>query len=107
MECGGSKTFICEKARKPLKWNITGLRDINIPGLFLPRNVTIESGNDRITSNDSGQTTQEGISNLTISGFTVSDKGGIIKCFNVEDDSIIGMANISICECVCCVHNAV
>ena len=34
-------------------------------------------------------------------------KEELLSVFNVEDDSIIGMANISICECVCCVHNAV
>ena len=109
MECGGSKTFECEAKNIPLKWTIERLKDINISGPFLARDEAHKNLDGRITTNDSGHTTQIGISNLTISRFTVSDEGGIIKCVNEnsKDNNIIGMANISICECVCCVNNAV
>ena len=107
MDCGGSETFICEKASTPLKWTIKGLIGIDIAGPFLARTEAHENSKGRISTNDTGERPQEGMSNLTISGFTVSDKGGIIECVNANENSIIGMANITICECVCCVHNAV
>ena len=105
MDCGGSKTFTCEAAGISLKWKINGLRDINIAGPFLARNEA--RGHVRITTSDTGENTQEDVSDITISGFTISDKGGIIQCINARNNKAIGMANISICECVCCVYNSV
>ena len=52
--------------------------------------------NPRITSNDTGHNTQIGVSDITISGFSVSDNGGTIQCINLEDDSVQGVARISV-----------
>ena len=104
MNCGGSETFECKEKDIPLKWTITGLRDIDISGPFLARTEAHENSKGRISINDTGEKTRVGMSNLTISGFTVSDEGGIVKCVNMKDNSIIGMAHISICECVCVVY---
>ena len=107
MDCGGSETFECKETNIPLKWTIEKLNNIDILGPFLARTEARKNPDGRISTTDTGEYTQKGMSNLTISGFTVSDEGGIIKCVNANDNSIIGMANITICECVCCVHNAV
>ena len=107
MDCGGSKTFTCKAVGISLKWKINGLRGINISGPFLARNEALRHVGGRITTNDTGQNTQESVSSITISEFTISDKGGIIQCINTKDGKAIGMANISICECVCCVYNSV
>ena len=107
MDCGGSETFECKEKDIPLEWTIKELKGIDIMGPFLARTEAHKNPDGRISTTDTGEKTQVGMSNLTISGFTVSDEGGIIECVNANDNSIIGMANISICECVCCVHNAV
>ena len=107
VDCGGSKTFTCKAGGIPLKWTIDGLRGINIVDPFLARKEACEYVCGRITTNATGHKTQEDVSFFTISGFTVSHKGGIIQCINADDHMTIGMATISICECVCCVHNTV
>ena len=80
--------------RLPIVWKITGLRGINIPGPFLARFAAID--NSKITSTDTGHDSQIGVSDITISGFSISDNGGIIQCVNMNNNSTMGMAIISI-----------
>ena len=102
MACGGQQTFTCKGPRgKSLKWTISGLQGINKPIPFLARREHIEHPKGRITTNDTGDGTQTKISVITILRFTESDVGGIIQCINVDDNKIIGMATISMRECVC------
>ena len=58
----------------------------------------------RITSNDTGDIAQIGVSNITISGFSRSDNGGTIKCINLKDGGVQGVARISVGEWVYIVH---
>ena len=94
--CGSGQTFTCRVPRKQLGWNITGLSGINIPGPFLARNVS--QNNPRISSNDTGRLTQTRVSVITISGFSISDNGGIIQCVNMRSGKVRGMATISVGE---------
>ena len=96
VQCGSRQTFTCRVPGRPLGWNITGLRGINIPGPFRARPVAIY--NPRITSNDTGGDTQVSVSVITIYGFSISDNGGTVQCINMEDGSVLGMAGISIGE---------
>ena len=98
MDCGGGQTFTC---RTPVSigWNIAGLSGINIPGPFLVRNAAM--GNSRINTNDTGNERQTVVSFITISGFSISDNGGIIQCVNMENNNTKGMATISVGEWVC------
>ena len=107
MACGGSKTFTCKADGISFQWTIDGLWGINISGPFLAQTEASEHQDGRITTGITGNETQIGVSDITISGFNVSDKGGIIQCINARNNKAIGMANISICECVCCVYNSV
>ena len=84
--------------RLPIVWNITGLRGINIPGPFLARYAALD--NSRIMSTDTGHGSQIGVSRITISGFSISDNGGIIQCVNMNNNSTMGMATLSVCELV-------
>ena len=101
MDFGSAQTFICRVPDKPLGWNITGLSGINITGPFHARYASFM--NPRIPSNDTGETTQVGVSTLTISGFSTvtSDNGGTIQCINTHNGKVKGMATISVGELVC------
>ena len=100
VECLNKRTFICQvKNEIPLGWNIAGLSGISIPGPFRARPAAVN--NSRITSNDTGGTSQFFVSNITISGFSISDNGGIIQCVNMRNNNTRGMATISVGECVC------
>ena len=104
VECGGKQTFSCKRSRTPLKWIIIGLEGIDTMGPFLPRNVDLKY--PRLTTSDTGDGKQIGESNITIFGFNESDKGAIIQCIDANDNTPIGMANISIRECVCTIHGS-
>ena len=96
--CGNAQNFICMAPGVPIGWNIAGLSGINLPGPFLARNASI--GNSRITSTDNGAFLQIGVSDIIISEFIISDNGGIIQCVNMNNNSTIGMATISVGELV-------
>ena len=99
--CGGVQTFTCRPSdgRDPIGWNIAGLSGINIPGPFMARAVAMT--NSRITTNDTGGNSQTKVSDITISGFSTSDNGGIIQCVNMNNNNTEGMATISVGEWVC------
>ena len=98
MNCGSAQNFTCKAPGVSIGWNIAGLSWINIPGPFLARPVALNIS--RITSTDSGGILQVGVSNIIISGFSTSDNGGIIQCVNMNNNSTIGMATISVGELV-------
>ena len=96
VDCGSTQTFICYSHYK-LGWNITGLSEINITGPFRAQ----RAANSRITSNDTGDISQYGVSNITIFRFNRSDNGGIIRCVNMDNGSVqLGNASISVGEFV-------
>ena len=95
--CGGEQTFTCIASRIDLRWTISGLYGINIDGPFRPYKIS----NSRIETTDKGETTQEGISSITILGFNESDREGIIKCVNKANTAMFGSATIKMGECVC------
>ena len=97
------QTFTCRPpdVNEPIGWNIAGLSGINIPGPFNARIEHHRDLNDRFSSNDTGDI-QVRVSVITISGFSISDNGGIIQCVNKDDNSTRGMATISVGECVWC-----
>ena len=99
MDCGNAKGFTCNAPGVSIGWNIAGLSGINITGPFLARNVAM--GNSRITSTDTGSNIQVGVSDITISGFRISDNGGIIQCVNINNNKTKGLATISVGEWVC------
>ena len=90
--CGSQQTFTCNVTGTGAQWTISGLSGIS---------VTRESGllaasHSRITTTDTdGGTTS---STITITGFTTADNGGTIQCINVNDNSVQGMASISVGE---------
>ena len=98
VDCDSTQTFICNSHYElAIGWNITGLSEINITGPFRARSAA----NSRITSNDTGEYSQYGVSNITISGFNRSDNGGIIRCVNMDNGSVqLGNASISVGEFV-------
>ena len=96
MYCGRSKTFTCTGNDKEFLWNITGLRGIDIPGPFFLRKAV--SGNNRMSSSDSGEKHQFDKSVITIWNFSAADNGGTIQCIYKEGNSssVQGTATISI-----------
>ena len=99
VDCGRAQTFTCRAPRVSIGWTITGLSGINIPGLFLARNAAMS--NSRITSPDTGDDIQIDVSDITISGFSISDNGGTIQCVNrnyIYSNNTLGMATISVGE---------
>ena len=103
MNCGRAQTFTCRVSDRtvPIGWNIAGLSGINIPGPFNARTVAINDNNERFDSNDTGGMDQTVVSVITISGFSISDNGGIIQCVDIRNNNTKGMAIISIGEFVC------
>ena len=102
MTCGGEQTFTCNgPPRKSLKWTISGLHGIDETTPFRPYKYKMDNPEGRITSSDRGANSQTRLSDITILRFNDSDVGGIIQCMNVDDNVIIGMATISMRECVC------
>ena len=96
VDCGSAQNFTCIAPGVSIGWNIAGLSGINIPGPFLARNAAMD--NPRITSTDSGSNSQVGLSYIIISGFSISDNGGIIQCVNMKSGKVRGMATISVGE---------
>ena len=99
VDCGSTRTFICDAPDVSIGWNIAGLSGINIPGPFLVRNAAI--GNSRISTNDTGGNKQNHVSLITISGFSLTDNGGTIQCVNMNNNNNKGRATISVGEWVC------
>ena len=95
MDCGSSQRFHCTIPGEPIVWTTSGLSGIG-PGPFRARPAAID--NPRITSTDTGDGTQESVSDITISGFSKSDNGGTIQCINAESKNVQEMASISVGE---------
>ena len=95
MDCGSRQSFDCDAPGEPIEWTTSGLSGIS-RGPFRAR---VEARtNSRITSPDTGDTSQVGESRITISGFSRSDNGGTIQCINAENNNVRGMASISVGE---------
>ena len=107
MDCGNAQTFTCNAPGVSIGWNIAGLSGINTPGPFLARDVANRDPNDRLSSPDTGAVIQVDVSVITISGFSISDHGGIIQCVNRMTNSSEGMATISVGEWACWVSKDV
>ena len=93
MDCGGWRTFNCAIPDKPIEWTTSGLRGIS-RGPFRARNAAWNYS--RLSSLDDGDDTQVGMSRITISRFSRSDNGGTIQCINAENNTVRGMASISV-----------
>ena len=91
---GSKQTFTCKAPGKSLGWTITGLRGMDISGPF--RSRVAAKNNPRITSNDTGGSSQVSVSVITISRFSAADNGGTIRCINMADNSVQGTATILI-----------
>ena len=106
MACGSTQTFTCRPSndREPIGWNITGLSGINKQGPFHARAEHLRDLTDRFSSNDTGGSSQTKVSVITISGFSLSDNGGIIQCVNMVNNETRGMATISVGEWVSSVY---
>ena len=92
LDCGSQQTFTCSVTGVAATWTIGGLSGIS---------VTRDNGlgvanNPRITTTDTSGATQS--STITITGFTTADKGGTIQCIDLDDNSVQGMASISVGE---------
>ena len=103
MDCGSAKAFSCRTPDR-IGWNIAGLSGINIPGPFLARTEANRDFNDRFTSKDDGDDSQTMFSDISISGFSTSDNGGIIQCVNMDNNETRGMATVSVGEWVSSVY---
>ena len=98
MDCGSTRSFHCAIPGEPIEWTTSGLSGIS-PGPFRARPAAID--NPRITSTDTGGDTQTDVSSITISGFSRSDNGGTIQCVNAQNNTVRGMASISVGEWLC------
>ena len=92
MDCGSQQTFTCNVSGVAALWTISGLS-----GISETRNTGQGAANNnaRITTTDSGAPPS---STITITGFTTSDNGGTIQCINLGDNSVQGMASVSVGE---------
>ena len=93
VDCGSTQTFTCAIPDKPIEWTTSGLSGIG-SGPFRARIAAIT--NPRIMSTDTGGVLQTSVSVITISGFNRSDNGGIIQCINTNNNSVEGMASITV-----------
>ena len=103
MDCGSQQTFTCNVTGLAALWTISGLSGISATGTSGPFTA---NNNARITTTDTSGFTQS--STITITGFTTADNGGSIRCANLEDGSVQGMASVSVGESLACrevVHN--
>ena len=105
MDCGGKLTLTCKgPPGKPLEWTISGLEGIDIMGSFQARHESLRHPTGRIATEDTGDGSQTKESIIIISRFNELDKGGIIQCVNADDGTTIGMATISMRECLCTIE---
>ena len=92
MDCGSQQTFTCSVTGVAALWTISGLS-----GISVTRDTGLSAANNvRITTTDTSGLTQS--STITITGFTTADNGGTIQCIDLADNSVQGMANISVGE---------
>ena len=98
MDCGSRQTFDCRAPGEPIEWTTSGLSGIS-RGPFLARNAAKD--NPRIWSTDTGEASQTSVSDIIISGFSISDNGGTIQCVNARNSNVRGMARISVGEWLC------
>ena len=92
LDCGSQQTFTCS-VTGGAAWNITGLSGISIT---LDNGLLAANNNARVTTTDTSGITQS--STITITGFTTSDNGGTVQCIEQADNSVQGMASISVGE---------
>ena len=70
---------------------MSGISVIKLSGLSL-----VNTSSFRITTTDTSGLTQS--STITITGLTTSDNAGTIQCIDLADNSVQGMASISVGE---------
>ena len=93
VNCGRQWTFTCSVTGGVPVWTISGLSGINVTG---NSGQSAADNNCRITTTDARG--PPSTSTITITGFTTSDDGGTIQCINLNDDSVQGMASVSVGE---------
>ena len=76
-------------------WIIDRLSGISATGTT---GLSAANNNPRINTTDTSGAPPS--STIIISGFTTADDGGIIQCIALNDNSVQGMANISVGECI-------
>ena len=92
LDCGSQQTFTCNVTGVAAVWTISGLS-----GISVTRDTgMVVANHPRITTTDTSGVTPSSI--IIITGFTTSDNGGTIQCINQANDSVQGMANISVGE---------
>ena len=93
MDCGSQQTFTCSVTGVAALWTTSGLNGISVTR---DSGLVVATNSARITTNDTSGATPT--STITITGFTTADNGGTIQCINLDDDSVQGMASISVGE---------
>ena len=93
MDCGSQQTFTCS-VYGSASWTFSGLSGIRVPRF--PTGVEIAKNNSRITTTDTSGLTPS--STINITGFTTTDNGATIQCFEHANASVQGMASISVGE---------
>ena len=91
LDCGSQQTFTCTVTGVAV-WTISGLSGISVTS----NSGQLIANNARITTNDTSGVVQSSI--ITITGFTIADNGGTIRCIDQANSSVQGMASISIGE---------
>ena len=92
MDCGSQRSFTCTVTDVLAGWTISGFSGIGVTGTS--GQIAAEF-NARITTTNSGDPSS---STINITGFTTADNGGTIQCINLADNSVQGMASISVGE---------
>ena len=94
VDCGSKHTFTCSVSHITTGASSAG-RTITLDGIA----ATEDSGKEaesmyssRISTSDTSGFTKS--STITITGFIESDNGGTIRCINLDDGSVQGMASI-------------
>ena len=95
LDCGSQRTFTC---------SVTGvaLWTISLNGISVTATTGLSAANyyPRITTTDASGLTQS--STITMIGFTTSDNGGTIQCVEQANNSVQGMATVSVGENSAC-----
>ena len=93
MDCGSQQTFTCSVTSIAALWTISGLSGISATS---SNGLGVANYNPRITTTDASGVSSP--STITITGFNISDDGGTIQCIDQADNSVQGMASISVGE---------
>ena len=92
LDCGSQQTFTCS-VTVGVGWTISGLSGISVTSAS---GLSAAGNNPRINTTDTSGLPPS--STITITGFTTADNGGAIQCIELNDNSVQGMASISVGE---------